>query len=215
MQDEVERYCHGRSSWGRSISSLAMNELTVFIAGRCLVGDVFRQSLSREFAELYKDLEGGINLLAFVNPYLPLPPLRRRDRARRRVGELIGRLVRERRAGVGEGEDFLQTLLEARPSNGSALDDEVITGLLLAIVFAGQHTSAVLSTWTGLLLFQHPEHWPLLRAEQAEVFGAWPEMSPPALDRLEMLERCIKEVERMHPPLVVLMRKILRDFPVR
>ena len=27
-----------------------------------------------------------------------------------------------------------------------------------------------------------------------------------------MLERCIKEAERMHPPLVVLMRKILRDF---
>ena len=64
-----------------------MNELTVFIAGRCLVGDAFRQSLSREFAELYKDLEGGINLLAFVNPYLPLPSLRRRDRARRRVGD--------------------------------------------------------------------------------------------------------------------------------
>jgi sterol 14alpha-demethylase len=212
MQDEVERYCHG---WGESgeIDLLeAMNELTVFIAGRCLVGDAFRQSLSREFAELYRDLEGGINLLAFVNPYLPLPSLRRRDRARRRVGELIGRLVRERRAGVGEGEDFLQTLLEARYSDGSALDDEVITGLLLAIVFAGQHTSAILSTWTGLLLFQHPEHLARLRAEQAEVFGAGPEMSLPALARLEMLERCIKEAERMHPPLVVLMRKVLRDF---
>ena len=213
MQDEVERYCHGWGESGEIDLLAAMNELTVFIAGRCLVGDVFRQSLSREFAELYQDLEGGINLLAFVNPYLPLPSLRRRDRARRRVGELIGRLVRERRAGVGEGEDFLQTLLEARYSDGSALDDEIITGLLLAIVFAGQHTSAVLSTWTGLLLFQHPEHLAPLRAEQAEVFGACPaEMSLPALDRLEMLERCIKEAERMHPPLVVLMRKILRDF---
>ena len=147
-----------------------------------------------------------------MNPYLPLPSLRRRDRARRRVGELIGRLVRERRAGVGDGEDFLQTLLEARYSDGSALDDEIITGLLLAIVFAGQHTSAILSTWTGLLLFQHPEHLDRLRAEQAEVFGTRAEMSLPALDRLEMLERCIKEAERMHPPLVVLMRKILRDF---
>lgn len=212
MQDEVERYCHGWGESGEIDLLAAMNELTVFIAGRCLVGDVFRRSLSREFAELYKDLEGGITLLAFVNPYLPLPSLRRRDRARRRVGELIGRLVRERRAGVGDGEDFLQTLLEARYSDGSALDDDVITGLLLAVVFAGQHTSAILSTWTGLLLFQHPEHLAPLRAEQAEVFGASPEMSLPALGRLEMLERCIKEAERMHPPLVVLMRKVLRDF---
>jgi sterol 14-demethylase len=79
-------------------------------------------------------------------------------------------------------------------------------------VFAGQHTSAILSTWTGLLLFQHPEHLAPLRAEQAEVFGSYADVSLPALDRLEMLERCIKEAERMHPPLVVLMRKILRDF---
>ena len=86
MQDEVERYCHGWGESGEIDLLAAMNELTVFIAGRCLVGDAFRQSLSREFAELYRDLEGGINLLAFVNPYLPLPSLRRRDRARRRVG---------------------------------------------------------------------------------------------------------------------------------
>jgi sterol 14-demethylase len=213
MQEEAEAYCR---AWGESgaVDLLdAMNELTVFIAGRCLVGDAFRRSLSEEFARLYRDLEGGINLAAFVNPHLPLPSLRRRDRARRRVGELIGRVIRDRRASADRGEDFLQTLLEARYSDGTALDDDVITGLLLAIVFAGQHTSAVLATWTGLLLLQHPEHVARLRAEQAGVFGGDPaEMSLAALGRLDALERCIKEAERMHPPLVMLMRKVLRDF---
>ena len=212
MQEEVEDYCRGWGEAGEIDLLAVMNELTVFIAGRCLVGDVIRQSLSEEFARLYKDLEGGINLAAFVNPYLPLPSLRRRDRARRRVGELIGRVIRDRRAGAGEGEDFLQALLEARYSDGTALDDEVITGLLLAIVFAGQHTSAVLATWTGLLLLQHPEHVASLRDEQARVFGALPAISLAALGRLDALERCIKEAERMHPPLVMLMRKVLRDF---
>jgi sterol 14-demethylase len=212
MREEVEHYCRRWGEAGEIDLHAAINELTVFIAGRCLIGAAFRQSLSEEFARLYRDLEGGINLAAFVNPYLPLPSIRRRDRARRRMGELIGRVIRDRRAGHGEGEDFLQALLEARYSDGSAIDDEVITGLLLAIVFAGQHTSAVLATWTGLLLLQHPAHLTRLRDEQAEVFGAAPEMSLAALGRLDHLERCIKEAERMHPPLVMLMRKVLRDF---
>jgi sterol 14-demethylase len=212
MQEEVEDYCRRWGASGEIDLLRAMNELTIFIAGRCLVGDAFRQSLSEEFAGLYRDLEGGINLAAFMNPYLPLPSLRRRDRARRRVGELIGCVIRDRRTGAAGGEDFLQTLLDARYSDGAALDDEVIAGLLLAIVFAGQHTSAVLGTWTGLLLLQHPEHLARLRDEQASVFGGAPDVSLRALGRLELLERCIKEAERMHPPLVVLMRKVLRDF---
>src|SRR5262245_39854881 len=106
MQEEVERYCQGLGESGEIDLLEAMNELTVFIAGGCLVGDAFRRTLSAEFAHLYRDLEGGINLVAFMNPYLPVPSLRRRDRARRRVGELIGRLIEERRAGRDSGEDF-------------------------------------------------------------------------------------------------------------
>ena len=33
----------------------------------------FRARLSKEFAHLYHDLEGGIDFLACFNPYLPLP----------------------------------------------------------------------------------------------------------------------------------------------
>jgi hypothetical protein len=78
-EERLQAYAQRDAGRGRALLSrvgrvgeidllAAMNELTVFIAGRCLVGDAFRQSLSREFAELYRDLEGGINLLAFVNP---------------------------------------------------------------------------------------------------------------------------------------------------
>jgi len=38
------------------------------------------------------------------------------------------------------------------------------------------------------------------------------EITLEALRRLTTLERCIKEAERMHPPLVMLMRRIVRDF---
>jgi len=35
---------------------------------------------------------------------------------------------------------------------GRALTDDEITGLLIATLFAGQHTSSITSAWTGYLL---------------------------------------------------------------
>src|SRR4029077_17145140 len=84
----------------------AMNELTTFIASRCLVGHEFRQNLSTEFAHLYHDLEGGLNLLAFFQPNMPLPSFKRRDRARGRVVELILNIIAQRRAARTVGAGF-------------------------------------------------------------------------------------------------------------
>lgn len=45
-----------------------------------------------------------------------------------------------------------QVLIDSRYKNvygGRATNDSEITGLLIAILFAGQHTSSVTSSWTG------------------------------------------------------------------
>ena len=64
-----------------------MNELTIFIAGRCLMGEEFRsRDCRRNSRALYRELEGGINLVAFIAPRTPMPANRRRDRARRAGG---------------------------------------------------------------------------------------------------------------------------------
>lgn len=212
MAEEAEAYFDRWGDSGEIDLPAVTNELTVFIASRCLIGHEFRQNLSTEFAQLYRDLEGGLNLIAFFQPHLPLPSFKRRDRARVRMGELISQIIAARRASGTEGEDFLQTLMTAHYSDGASLSDDTITGLLLTVIFAGQHTSAVLAAWTGVLLLQHPEFLPAVLAEQQGVFGGRREMSLDALRRLNVLERAIKEAERMRPPLVMLMRKILRDF---
>ena len=211
MEEEAEAYVAGWGDAGEVELTTAMNELTVFIASRCLIGDDYRTRLSAEFAHLYHELEAGINLVAFFNPYLPLPAFRRRDRARVRMVELIGGVVRDRRARRLEGEDFLGTLMSARYADGTALDDDLITGLLLAIVFGGQHTSAVMAAWTGVLLLAHPEFLPAVLDEQRTILGDGP-LSLESLRQLATLERCIKEAERMHPPLILLVRKVLRDL---
>ncbi len=37
---------------------------------------------------------------------------------------------------------------------GRYLNDEEITGMLIATLFAGQHTSSITSSWTGLTMIR-------------------------------------------------------------
>jgi sterol 14alpha-demethylase len=210
MADEAENFFEKWGDSGEVDLLVSMNELTTYVASRCLVGHEFRQNLSAEFASLYHDLEGGLNMIAFFQPNLPLPSFKRRDRARVRMVQLISQIIADRRATGKEGEDFLQTLMTARYANGESLSDDAITGLLLTVIFAAQHTSAVLATWTGVLLLEHPEYLPEVLQEQHDVFKG--EMTLDVIRRMDAMERAIKEAERLRPPLIMLMRKILKDF---
>jgi sterol 14-demethylase len=211
MEEEARAFT---SAWGeRGECDLleVMNELTVFNACRCLIGRNFRRHLSAEFAQSYRDLEAGVNLVAFFKPHWPLPAMRQRDRGRAQIVRLIASVLEERRRRGRGDEDFIDTLMQARYADGRALNDDEITGLLLTLIFAGQHTSAVMAAWTGILLLQHRKHLESVRAEQERVLTGEP-LTLAALRKLVVLERCIKEAERMYPPLVMLMRTILRDL---
>jgi sterol 14-demethylase len=208
---EVENHLEGWGDSGTLDLLTTMNEITIRTAGRCLIGAEFRTGLASTFGRLYRDLEGGINMVAFLAPNFPLRAMWRRDRARRQVVELMSPLIAARRARRTSSDDFLDALIAARGPDGEPLSDDIITGLLLTLLFAGQHTSAVLATWTGILLLQHPHHLAPILAEQAAVFGTQG-ITLAALKQLVRLERCIKEAERLHPPLVMLMRKALEDF---
>jgi sterol 14-demethylase len=215
IKEEVENYVGNWKDEGVIDLVQLGNELTVFIASRCLIGREFRQNVSDEFAHLYHDLEAGLNLLGFFWPHLPLPAFKRRDRARSRMVEIIARIVAERRASGTEGEDFLQTLMTARYADGTALSDDNITGLLLTLIFAGQHTSAVLAAWTGVELLQSAEYLDRVREEQERVLGERGDLDFDGLREMVLLDRGVKETERLHPPLILLMRKIRHDFHYR
>lgn len=215
IQEEIEEYLKDWGDAGTIDLPRMCNELTVYIASRCLIGRDFRRSLSGEFARLYHDLEAGINLVGLFFPNLPLPSFRRRDRARVRLVELIGGIIAQRRRSGKEEEDFLQTLMTARYADGTALSEAEITGILLTLIFAGQHTSAVQAAWAGIELMQHPEYLERVLREQEQVTSAHEEISFDALRDMEVLERAIQESERLHPPLILLVRQVLRDLCYR
>ena len=146
---------------------VAMNELTVNIASRCFLGEEVRNEIDSGFAAAYDELRNGINLIGFFLPRLPIPAHRSRDRARRKVTEIFTRIMKERRRVGSTAEDFMQTLMGARYKDGRELTDNEITGILLTALFAGQHTSAVLATWTGLEVIRATSYLDRLREETA------------------------------------------------
>lgn len=192
--------------------------LTNFTSSRCLLGKEFREGMSEEFARVYHDLEGGVTPLAYVNAHLPVPAFRRRDKARVRMVEMISEIVRGRRADRRTGEDFLQTLMDSRYSDGRPLSEDEITGLLLAGMFAGHHTSSVTTAWTLLELLQNPTTLARCVAEVDRVFGrsaSQPEGRPvshAALRELTYTEAAVKEALRLHPPLFMLVRVVKKGF---
>src|SRR5262249_60774418 len=109
------------------------------------------------------------NLLGFINPWLPLvPAFRRRDRARARLGAMIRAALATRRAHGEHRGDFLDALLEARYADGRGLSDDEGVGLLVATVFAGQHTRAVMATWVAVVLLDDPAYFARVLEEQRE-----------------------------------------------
>jgi sterol 14-demethylase len=189
-----------------------MKELTIYTSSHCLLGDEFRYELNEEFAKIYHDLEKGVNPLAFVFPYLPLPVFRRRDKARARLQELVTGIIAKRAQKTEKSEDAFQLLIDARYDDGSRLSAHEITGMLIGTIFAGHHTTAGTAAWTLLELALRPEQLAQVLNELDVHFGIDGEVTFQSLREIPALENVIKEVLRLHPPLIFLIRKVMQDF---
>jgi sterol 14-demethylase len=189
-----------------------MKELTIYTSSHCLLGDEFRYELNDEFAKIYHDLEKGVNPLAFVFPYLPLPVFRRRDKARVKLQALVTGIIAKRAQKTEKSEDAFQLLIDASYDDGSRLSAHEITGMLIGTIFAGHHTTAGTAAWTLLELAKRPEHLNRVLKELDQHFGVDGEVTFQSLREIPILENVVKEVLRLHPPLIFLIRKVMKDF---
>jgi sterol 14-demethylase len=187
-------------------------QLTNFTSTRCLIGREFREQMSEEFAQVYYDLERGITPAGYIHPHIPLPSTIRRDRARVRLVQMIDSIVGQRRKSGEVGEDFLQTLMDAEYKDGSKLSGHEITGMLLAAMFAGHHTSSVTVAWTLLELLSAPDYLDRLLAQLSEVYKPGDDVTFQSLRQITLTENAVKEALRLRPPLYILLRAALQDF---
>jgi sterol 14-demethylase len=116
---------------------------------------------------------------------------------------MVSEIVEKRRASGYRGEDFLQTLMDSEYSDGTKLSDHEITGMLVAAMFAGHHTSSVTTAWTLIELLRHPR---FLAEVQNEIRGRYANG--------EKTEGAVKEALRIHPPLFILLRAALEDTEI-
>lgn len=196
----------------------SMNNLTILTASRCLMGEAIRTHLGQDnnrIAHLYHDLEQGINPLSFFFPLLPLPGFKKRDRAREEVAALFRKIIADRRKNLSdECDDIMGTLMNSEYKDGTKLADEQLAGMMIALLFAGQHTSSITATWTNLLLHGHREFLDEVLAEQKTIRGPNPAAGSLTFDQVKSmtkLENAIRETIRMYPPLIMLMRKVMQE----
>jgi len=190
-----------------------MSELTIYTSSACLIGKQFRESLGPEYYRVFYDLEKGTDALAYVNPGLPIKAFRTRDRARRRLVALLTALFEERRA-AGDGErELFDILLSIRNEDGSPrYPIDTITGIFISMMFAGHHTTSGTAAWTLIELLRNPEWMERVVGELDAIYADGRDVSYQALREIPLLEGCTKEALRLHPPLIILMRKVMSDF---
>eukprot|EP00461_Guttulinopsis_vulgaris_P002790 UN02791 len=196
------------------------SQLIINTASRCLMGDEIRETLKDDVAEQYEYLNDGMTRLSILFPYAPHPKHTLRDKARKRMVELFEPTINSRRERRNKGEevpqDFLQELIDCRYENRRELTADEIVGLLIACLFAGQHTSNITSTWLGVLIAANKQAiLPKLIAEQKAVLG--PDFKDgdyleyEAVQQMPLLHASIKEALRLFPPIVVMMRTVQED----
>ena len=156
--------------------------------------------------------------ISVVAPYLPTALHRRRDAARKQIGQIFSTVVAQRRANGARESDILQTLIDGRykrVNGGRALTESEITGMLIAALFAGMHTSTITSSWTGIFLAAHRGAFDACVQEQRRLVQEHGEaLSVEVLDKMEVLHACITEALRLHPPLIMLLRYARQAFEV-
>jgi sterol 14-demethylase len=138
--------------------------------------------------------------------------LRRRDAARVRLQEMVGDIVERRRAAGRDYEDALATFMTATYDDGSRLSLNELTGLIIATMFAGHHTSSGTAARVLIELIRHPDLARPVTEELNAILGPEGDMTHEALREIPRLEAFVREALRLHPPLMALFRKVLYDF---
>jgi len=188
-------------------------ELTMYTSSACLIGKEFREELTSEYFQTFYELEKGTDAIAYVNANLPIPAFRARDRARRRLVELLDGVFEKRRLDPGSNRELFDILLTIKDKEGKPrYTIDQITGMFISMMFAGHHTTSGTAAWTLIELLKSPDVLKGVVGELDDIYADGRDVSYQALREIPRLEHSIQESLRLHPPLILLMRKVMYDF---
>lgn len=207
------------SAWGETGEvdlKYELEHLIILTASRCLLGREVRDKLFDDVSALFHDLDNGMMPISVVFPYLPIPAHRRRDQARKKLAQIFSNIISSRKNESRSEDDMLQCFIDSKYKDGRGTTEGEITGLLIAALFAGQHTSSITSTWTGAYLLKNNKYLSEAMEEQKNIIKLHGDrIDHDILSDMNVLYRCIKEALRLHPPLIMLLRHSHNEFSVK
>ena len=221
IEEETRNYL--RKEWGDSPGQVdllkALSELTILTASRCLHGEDVRTHIFKEVQELYHDLDHGLTPLTVFWPNAPTAAHKRRNAARDEMVRLFTKVIQERRENPerSDGTDILGLFMDIKYKDGTPITMEQVTGLLIALLFAGQHTSCITSTWTSLFIANDKTLVNRIIDEQTKVLkgNMNKSLEYEDLQNMELLHNCMREALRMCPTFIMILRKAERDIQVK
>lgn len=187
-----------------------LGPLVMNVAAASFLGEDFRYRLGDEFFEVFRAFSGGMEVVLPL--WLPLPRLLRSKRAKAKIQQMLLDLIARRRREPLVPEDFLQSMVSARYSDGEPVPDSVIANLIIVLVWAGHETTAGHISWALTDLLRHPDYLATVVAQQDTLLGDRMEVGYEQLPRLKRIEWAIKETERLNPVAYVLMRAAQEDI---
>jgi cytochrome P450 len=199
--------------------SQSMVRLSMGIVARTLFSaDIESEAdeISEALGQVFKLFEALLMPFSQWLEKLPLPSVRRFERARDRLDKTVYRLIAERRANSRDTGDLLSMLLLSQDEEGESrqgLTDKQVRDEALTLLLAGHETAANALIWTWYLLSQNPDAEAKLYAELDRVLAG----RLPVLDDLPQLrytEGVFAEALRLYPPAWAIGRRAKQEFSV-
>ncbi|KAJ1917453.1 Lanosterol 14-alpha-demethylase [Mycoemilia scoparia] len=194
----------------------AISELIIMSASRTLLGKEIRAQLYEGVADLYHTLDSSFTPIHFLFEWLPLPSYFSAPKAHAELESIFAKVIKARRLETNrESVDMLDVFLTSKYKDGTALTDLQATNMCIALLMAGQHTSAATTTWALLNLANQDNVRNGAYNDMKRAMGEdlpYPEFEN--LKDLQTLDDIVRETLRIHPPIVQVLRKVVKPIPI-
>src|ERR1700678_1083661 len=135
--------------------------------------------------------------------------LRRHEDMRTSADAVLLEYIKKRR-NEPPGRDLLQTLMDARYSDGEGMSDELILSESMQLLVAGHETSSNALSWLFYLLSSRPDCLERVRQEFDSVLGEAP-LGYADVSKFEFTTKVICEGLRLYPPFWMIDRMAVAD----
>jgi cytochrome P450 len=149
-------------------------------------------------------------LQPYLNPWFAVTgELRKHEDMRTRADAVLMEYIKKRRTEP-PGHDLLQTLMDARYTDGQGMPDELILSESMQLLVAGHETSSNALSWMFYLLSSRPDCLERVRQEFDTVLGEAP-LVYSDVPKFEFTTQVIQEALRLYPPFWMVDRMAVAD----